>query len=74
MRILTDIAVVIGIICFVVFIVDLFVSEKISFGIPAIIIFGICLILFLFSKDKKNAFVDIWNFLEILYDIILDVK
>lgn len=69
MRVLRDIALVACVICFIIFLVDLFNNEDFSFTLPVIIIFIVCFIFFIFSKDKRNAFVDIWNILEIIFDL-----
>lgn len=68
LRIISDIALIIGIISFIIFIIDLVNGNDFYFGLPAIIIFGICFLTFVFRKNKKDAFVDIWNVLEIIFD------
>lgn len=68
-RILSDIALVLGIICFIAFLINVFTKEDFYFGIATFILFAVCFIYFLFSKNKRNAFVDIWNILEIIFDL-----
>ena len=68
LNIISDIALGFGLICFFKFLYDLFTSGDLTFGIPTLILFGILGIIFILAKDKRNVFVDIWTFLEIIFD------
>lgn len=65
----SNIALIIGIICFITFLINVFTKKDFYIGLSTIILFVVCLIYFIFSKNKKNAFVDIWNILEIIFDL-----
>ncbi len=67
-RILSDIALVLCVLFFIAFLINVFTAKDFYFGLSTFILFGVCFIYFIFSKNKKNAFVDIWNLLEIIFD------
>ena len=63
------IAFVICISGFIAFIINTFIKPDFNFSIFSFIVFAVCFIYFIFSKHKRNAFVDIWNVLEIIFDL-----
>lgn len=68
-RILSDIALVLCVLLFIAFLINVFNKKDFYFGLSTFILFAVCLIYFIFSKNKRNAFLDIWNLLEIIFDL-----
>lgn len=67
MNIISDIALVIAVIIFIIFMIKSFASRSLYFDLPTAIIFGICLIIFIFREDKRDALTDILDILDYIF-------
>lgn len=68
MNIISDIALVIAVIIFIIYMIKSFASGGLYFDLSTMIIFGICLIIFLFRENKRDALTDILEILDYIFD------